>query len=241
MKQQLRRLGVAACSAVVLMAVPAGAQAAAVLATTGPGIPVTPEAAYLTGAIDTAFGPSVWLFQYGTTTSYGKSTPLETLAAGTGERVVFWPLSGLKPGTVYHFRLAARAAVSGSYGYYYPASGIGADQTFKTAGAGTIKLASTKLKVKKSKVSLGLTCSSTIACKGKYSATVRGKVKGKTRTVSCFSGRFSLKAGAKGRFDPRVSKTCLSLFRHKKLKGVTLTVTTTTYQPKLVRKVTLTK
>ncbi len=239
MKKQLKRLGVAACSAVALMAIPAaGAQAAPVVATTGTGITGGPTGEYLTGAVNTAGGRSIWQFEYGTTSAYGQKTPVVNIAAGNGLVIVYFPVRNLKPNTTYHFRLDAQdQAFSSKYGYYY-LSGVGSDATFTTASAGTIKLLSTKLKVKKGKARFRLKCNSTVGCQGKYSATAKHKVKGKTKRVSCFSGNFSLKAGATGTSTAKVSKKCLKLFKHKKLR-VTLTVTPTTVQPKLSKKVTL--
>ena len=235
----MRRLLGAACAIASVAWAPASAQADAVVATTGPGVAAGPTGEYLTGGINTFGGATIWQFEWGTTTGYGHKTPLQTIPAGRGFVVVASPLTGLRPNTIYHFRLDARAEVAGPYGYYYGLGGVGADQTFTTPGAGAIKLSSTKLRVRNGKVSVGLKCASTIACKGRYSATVRGKVHGAVRTISCFSARFSLRAGANHSFTTRVSTSCLSRFTHRRLSGVTLKVTTSTFQPTLTRKVTL--
>ena len=226
---------VVACAA----SMPASAQAAAVVATTGPGVAAGPTREYLTGAINTNGGATIWQFEWGTTTGYGHRTPVERIPAGRGSLVIAWPLTGLRPNTTYHYRLDARAEVAGPYGYYYGLAGVGADQTFTTPGAGTIKLASTKLRVRKGHAGVGLTCRSTIACKGRYTATLKAEIHGRAATLTCLRGTFSLRAGANHSFSARVARSCLSRFRHRRLRGVTLKVTTSTYQPTLIRRVTL--
>ncbi len=63
-------------------------------------------------------------FQYGTSTAYGVSTPRQNVGASIGPRPVSAIVSGLSPGTTYHFRLVAENSGGPSYG---------ADQTFTTA------------------------------------------------------------------------------------------------------------
>jgi hypothetical protein len=49
-------------------------------------------------------------FEYGTSTSYGASTPEQGIGAGTSRIAVSTPVSGLKPNTRYHFRAVATNA-----------------------------------------------------------------------------------------------------------------------------------
>jgi hypothetical protein len=65
-------------------------------------------------------------FQYGTTTAYGASTTSQNVAASILGLPVSAQVSGLKPSTLYHFRIVAEN--SGGPGY-------GADQSFTTAAA----------------------------------------------------------------------------------------------------------
>ncbi len=62
-------------------------------------------------------------FEYGTTTSYGNSTPVEALPYTRYPVTVGADLSGLQPNTVYHVRLVAESSLGTAYGV---------DRTFKT-------------------------------------------------------------------------------------------------------------
>jgi hypothetical protein len=53
---------------------------------------------------------TTYSFQYGRTTSYGSSTPAGDAGAGTKPVPVKAAVSGLEPGTTYHFRLTATNA-----------------------------------------------------------------------------------------------------------------------------------
>lgn len=66
------------------------------------------------------------LFEYGTSTSYGQSTPVQRLGAGGAAQPVSATISGLAAGQTYHFRVMARNGTG-------PARG--ADQTFTTTAA----------------------------------------------------------------------------------------------------------
>ena len=61
----------------------------------GVGIPGIPE----------LFTDSKYHFEYGTDTSYGSSTVEQVADPGTDERTLTSSVAGLRPGTVYHFRL----------------------------------------------------------------------------------------------------------------------------------------
>ncbi len=63
-------------------------------------------------------------FEYGPSEAYGQSAPCASpLPAGGAAQAVSAPLSGLAPGTTYHYRLAAGSASGAS---------VSADATFKT-------------------------------------------------------------------------------------------------------------
>jgi Tol biopolymer transport system component len=73
-------------------------------------------------------------FDYGSTTEYGKTAPCEqTVGAGTEAVAVTAKLSGLQPGTTYHFRLQASDANG---------TNLGQDQTFALPPRPDIKGAS---------------------------------------------------------------------------------------------------
>jgi hypothetical protein len=76
----------------------------------------------LTGSVLTEATGTVY-FQYGPNTAYGASTVHQPVGGSTSTRSIATNLSGLSPGTIYHYRLVAENAGGPSYG---------ADQTFMT-------------------------------------------------------------------------------------------------------------
>jgi hypothetical protein len=98
-------------------------------ATTGAATSVGETSAGLNGDLG-AGGSSTAYFEYGTSTAYGSSTAAQSVGFSTGSRPLAATVSGLEPGTTYHFRVV----VENSGGVAY-----GADQTFasKTQGGGT--------------------------------------------------------------------------------------------------------
>jgi phosphodiesterase/alkaline phosphatase D-like protein len=83
--------------------------------------------ATLHGTVDPAGKSTQYRFQYGTTTSYGTSTPPDDAGAGTGPVPVSAAISPLAPGTTYHFRLVATNA---------DGTTVSADATFTTPAVG---------------------------------------------------------------------------------------------------------
>jgi len=88
---------------------------------------VTTSSAVLTGNLDNMGGETcqVW-FEYGTTTSYGSSTPKLSVSS-TGPFSAF--ISSLNPDTTYHFRACAQNSKGSSYGL---------DTPFKTEPVDTV-------------------------------------------------------------------------------------------------------
>ena len=68
---------------------------------------------------------TMYSFEYGTTTTFGTSTPSQDAGAGTLPQLVQSVLTGLQPGTPYYFRLDTTTATTGTT--------HGATQTFTTA------------------------------------------------------------------------------------------------------------
>jgi hypothetical protein len=110
-------------------------------ATPGPGIHqeyamvVTSASASLNAAIDPDDAATAYYFQYGTSTAYGSTLPVQpglSLGSGTGDVSVSIHLQGLAAGTVYHYRVVALSEVDGE-----PMIVEGSDQTFTTQAAGT--------------------------------------------------------------------------------------------------------
>ena len=93
---------------------------------TGPATAVRRNGAVVTGVINPNREQTQYFFQYGTTSSYIVQTVPKTVAAGTEPVTVAAALSGLSPGTTYHYRLVA---LHGSVKQY------GADASFFTEPA----------------------------------------------------------------------------------------------------------
>jgi hypothetical protein len=92
---------------------------------TGSAQSVGPDSAVVTGALDTRGRSTSWWFQYGTSSSYGKSTPARSAGSSAGTQRPSAPLAGLAPATTYHYRLVAKSDAGTT---------TGADATFTTAG-----------------------------------------------------------------------------------------------------------
>jgi hypothetical protein len=92
---------------------------------TGAAQDVGATTATLTGAVDRRGRATNWYFEYGTSTSYGARTPNRGAPSGAGARNVTAPLTGLTPGTTYHYRLVATSDAG---------TGRGVDATFTTVG-----------------------------------------------------------------------------------------------------------
>jgi CSLREA domain-containing protein len=78
--------------------------------------------ATLNGSVDPSWHAATWYFEYGRTEQYGSRTP-DQFALGNGLTPVSAPLTGLRQGATYHFRLVA----SGAEG-----TTMGDDKTFTT-------------------------------------------------------------------------------------------------------------
>jgi len=68
---------------------------------------VRPLGARLAATIDTHRLTTTYRFEYGPTSSYGRSTPDVEIAAGSSPVAVTAPVNGLDQGTTYHVRLVA--------------------------------------------------------------------------------------------------------------------------------------
>ena len=100
--------------------------AAAPTAITGPVSAVGTTSATATGTVNPSGQATSWYFEFGTSTSYGRRTPSRGAGSGTSNVQVTGPLSGLTPGTTYHYRLVATNGAG---------TARGADGVFTTAAA----------------------------------------------------------------------------------------------------------
>jgi subtilisin family serine protease len=95
-------------------------------ADTGASDGVTPTGATVSGSSDPCGTASSFQFEYGPTTAYGAATAAASIGSGNASVPVSSALSGLSPGTTYHYRLVT---IRGG------ARLAGADRTFTTAPA----------------------------------------------------------------------------------------------------------
>jgi len=94
--------------------------------TTGVSSGVRENVATVAGSVNPAGNPATYWFEYGPTESYGSQTTEEPAGSGLTDAGVSRDLTGLAPGTTYHYRLAAKHG-SG-------ATVHGQDRTFTTTG-----------------------------------------------------------------------------------------------------------
>jgi phosphodiesterase/alkaline phosphatase D-like protein len=102
------------------------------------------------GSIDPRGRATTWYMEYGTSTRYGSQTPKRSAGPGSGARSVGVSISGLTPGTTYHYRLVATSDAGTSRG---------ADVSFATLG---VTLAAPALRVVYGR---GITLSGTVPIK----------------------------------------------------------------------------
>lgn len=93
--------------------------------TTAPATGVTSSGATLNGSVNPNGQQTSYAFQWGPTSRYGHETSLTSAGAGTTSQSVSAALSGLQPGTNYHFRIIAMSASGTS---------VGTDRSFTTSG-----------------------------------------------------------------------------------------------------------
>ncbi len=83
------------------------AQAAPPTATTSEAVEVGTTGATPMGLVNPNNSATVWYFDYGLTALYGLRTPEVSAGAGSGTSTVSASVTGLLPGTLYHYRLSA--------------------------------------------------------------------------------------------------------------------------------------
>jgi hypothetical protein len=107
-----------------LASTPAGASAAsAPAASTGHSSSVTYSSAIVFGSVDPHAQPTTYVFQYGTSHSYGAQTPLAPAGSGSASINVSQTLTGLQPLSTYHYRILATSPGGAT---------AGKDRTFAT-------------------------------------------------------------------------------------------------------------
>ena len=72
-------------------------------AVTGNATNVAATSATLNGTVDPSGRPTIWYFDYGTSTGYGKKTAAKDAGSGTGPSAVSAGVTGLTTGRTYHY------------------------------------------------------------------------------------------------------------------------------------------
>jgi hypothetical protein len=162
------------------------------------------------GVVNTNGAAVTWQFKFGKSRTYGNRTPVQAIPAGAGQVAVSRKLTGLRPNTVYHFRLVATATSGGNI-----ITASGNDLTFKTKPTGKLVLSSGKLSVVHGVVSVSLRCSSKLPCQGRFTITTKAKVgkRHELTTVRCAATSFKLRAHQQKQVSTRVSGVCAALLR----------------------------
>jgi hypothetical protein len=140
---RLLATGVALATAALLSAASA-AGATAPTATTGPVTSVGPTTATVAGSVNPNGTATSWFVEFGTTTSYGSKTTAVNAGSGTGATTISATLTGLTPGTSYHYRVVATSSAGTSRGADGLLTTSAAPQA-STGGASSVTLTSATL------------------------------------------------------------------------------------------------
>jgi len=92
------------------------AAASAPTVTTGPVTSVGPTTATVSGTVNPNGTSTSWYVEYGTTTSYGSKTSSTNAGSGTSAVAVSASLTGLQPGTTYHYRFVGTSSAGTDQG-----------------------------------------------------------------------------------------------------------------------------
>jgi hypothetical protein len=109
-----------ALPASIALALPLASQALvkpkAPRASTGSALHVNESTVALSATVSPGGQQTTCYFQYGTTTAYEAQTPTAAVGSGTVAVRVSQPITGLQPGTTYHYRIVASNATGTSDG-----------------------------------------------------------------------------------------------------------------------------
>lgn len=117
-------LGILAAGALTPLGSAIGASSATPTATTGDATNVSQNLATLNGTVNPNGTATTYVFQYGTTTAYGSTSSAASAGAGTAPVAAARNVTGLAPGTTYHYRIVATNSQN--------KKAFGLDRTFTT-------------------------------------------------------------------------------------------------------------
>src|SRR5258708_18725394 len=105
-----------ATAMVVLSGAGTAAAASGPIVSVGVASGVSTNSATISGTVNPNGQAATWWIEYGTGTSYGSTTTSKSAGSGTTDVDVSSTLSGLTPGTTYHFRIVAMSSAGTTQG-----------------------------------------------------------------------------------------------------------------------------
>jgi hypothetical protein len=182
-------------------------------AVTGAATAITTTTAELAATVNANAQPTTYQLQYGTTTSYGQSTPVASAGAGTSPAALSAGVSGLKADTIYHYRVLATNASGTS---------AGADQTFETVNLPT-RLTVGRIKVKGETASVPLSCTGNPGAICRASLTEKGRIHRRTKTVG--HAQFSIKTAVARTVTIKLNRTGRHALAHSSSRRLRVRLT----------------
>jgi hypothetical protein len=156
-------------------------------AVTGAASNVGSSAARLAGLVNPFGARTSYAFEYGRTTDYGSGTTSRLVGPGGGAAAVSATVSGLRPGTLYHYRVVASSAGGTTRGQDRtftttssgPAGGGGGSTSADHSGPRLVVVSRALVLGSRGRVRISLRCplAETLGCRG----TVRLETIGKRR------------------------------------------------------------
>src|SRR5438128_3251964 len=107
---------VAAFAVAALVGAGTVAAASVPTASTGSVTAVGPTTATVSGSVNPNGTATTWYVEYGTSTSYGSKTSSASAGSGTSSVAISPTLTGLTPGTSYHYRVVATSSAGTAQG-----------------------------------------------------------------------------------------------------------------------------
>jgi hypothetical protein len=243
MKRRILQWALTTLATLAICGATAAAASAAATATTEPASNVTATSAILRGVIHTNDNNvTVWQFEYGRTSGYGTFTPAHTIVGPGGNADVSAAISGLRPGTRYHFQLVA---LNSSGPNYTLSPSSGGDATFSTRPLGRLRLRKASLVVKPNRrLFLSLTCArngpATARCVGQLAITTTVRSGGRFVRFYCGGAPFAIQPGHTKRIKVVVSPPCMGVLRGTPSHRISGTLSASMYgHVRLRKRVTL--
>jgi streptogramin lyase len=203
-------------------------------AATGASSGVEQTTAKVMGTVTPVHQAATAHVEYGPTTAYGKTSAPQPAGAGTATQAMSAKLTGLKPGTTYHYRVVGTSA-SGST--------PGADATFTTdPPPPKVTISKAPIAVGSSgvaKVQVACPASAVDGCRGKVVLRLANAPRGSSARVIAIAGRcargcrtlgqtkYQASRGKTRRVSVRMSKSGRRMLKTKKTLWTKVSVTTT--------------